>query len=512
MRGGGRIDVRGRRAVVNFSANALDGADTIRLSLDSRPDDGRFDIDAVATAPLGGVIAGLAGFTEPLALAIKGDGSWARWHGRLAVFSETGMRANVAIDAREGHYVLHGPIAKVGPLAGLGTGGTGFAMLDADLRLENRLLSGKASLGVNGLSLSARGGIDLARSAFDNLLVDARAADLARVAPNLAGRDAVLKARLSGPFAQAELDFLVTLAELRQGGFTVSGLKLSGEGRLGGQVGEAGGAWPIKLDIGAIRTANATLDARLRVVGAQGLVRLKDGVLRLEETRIRASGLDARLRGEFETGNGRLDLALTGSMNGLELQGLGRVDVDAVLRLARPPRGTLGFSGTARAAVQRLDNDFLRTLGDGLPVVTTSLALGPGGRLDLRNLRVVTPALTLAGEGYRVHDGTMHLTGSGAHRDYGPVALVLDGRIERPRVDLMLRRPGQGIGLADVHALLEPSDAGFNLTAQGQSTLGPFTLAGVVLLPPGGDVRIGLDSIRVADVVAKGTLAPATGA
>ncbi len=504
VRGRGRIDVRSRRAVVNLSARALTGDDGVRLTLDSRPDDGRFDIDALVTAPAGGIIAGLARLDESVGLAIKGDGDWSRWRGRMVALRRSGTLVNVAVDAREGRYVLHGPIARVGPLAVLGQG---MAMLDADLRLDERLLSGQASLGLDGLILDAKGGLDLARSRFDDLRVSAQAANLGRVSPSLAGRDAVLKARLSGPFDTAELDFLLTLAELRQGGLVLSGLRLNGEGRLGG----TGGAWPVELSAASLRTGNAAIDGRLRNLNARGLVRLADGTLRLEQTRLRASGLAGELRGTVTPDTGRIDLALNADLNGLELKGLGRVDLKAILRLARPPRGSLGFSGTARAAVQRLDNGFLRTVGGGLPTLTAGLGFGPGGRLDLRDLHLVAPAITLAGEGYRAPDGTFHITGRGEHRDYGPLSLALDGDISRPRVDLTLRRPGQGLRLTDVHALLEPTEEGYALTGNGQSALGPFTLAGSVLMPPEGEAQLVFSAIRVADVLASGTITPVTG-
>jgi len=500
----GRIDIRSRRAVVNLSALALDGADTVRIALDSRPDDGRFDVDAAVTAPKDGIIAGLAGFRESMTFAVKGEGDWAHWRGRFTAMHDSGPLADVAIDAKKGDFTLHGPIDRIGPLAALGKG---MAMLDADFVVENRVVSGKASLAMSGVALSARGGVDLGRARYDNLLVQAQARDLSRIASSLLGRGADFKARLSGPFSTAQIDLLLTLAELRQGGFVLSGLRLSGDGRMNSK----GGAWPIKLTVQSVHSGNPALDPPLQNLGAQGLVRMTDGIFRLDRTKLRASGLSGELSGSFTPATGALALAFTGGMNGLELHGLGRVDVEAALKLVRPPRGALSFGGTARATVQRLDNGFLHSIGGGLPVVTTGLAFGPDGRLDLRDLHVVAPALDLAGEGYRARDGTVHLTGSGAHRDYGPVTLVLDGRLDRPRVDLTLRRPGQGMGLVDVHARLEPTDAGYDLVGTGQSTLGPFTANGTVLLPPGEDARITLDAVRVADVVAKGTLTPVTG-
>jgi translocation and assembly module TamB len=398
VRGVGRIDIRSGRAEVNISANALDGADTVRFLLDSRPDDGRFDIDGVATAPQGGIIAGITGFTEPVAVAIKGDGNWKHWRGRFVVMRQSGTLTNIAIDAQDGRYVLRGPLARIGPLAAFGSG---MAMIDADIRFENRIVSGKAGLSVPGLAVTAQGGVDLVRSRYDNLLVNAQAADLSRVSSSLSGRGAALKARLSGPFATAGLDFLLTLRELKQGGFTVTGLRLDGAGKMGGN----GGAWPVKLTTQSVRSGNPQFDAQLRNLNAQGVVRLARGALWLDQMRLRASGVTGQLRGQFRPSDGNIDLALTAVSNGFEFKGLGRVDLEATARVVRPPKRALAVSGTARAQVRRLDNGFLMSVGGGLPTLTTGLSFGSGGRLDLHNLKLVAPALSLTGEGYRSRDG-----------------------------------------------------------------------------------------------------------
>lgn len=502
--GQGRADIRSGRAVIDLKARALDGADSITLALDSRPDEDRFDIDAIASAPAGGIIAGLAGLDETMGLAVKGDGRWAHWRGRAVALRRSGPLLNLAIEAREGRYRLRGPVALAGPLAVLGKG---MAQLDADVTFEKRLLAGTASLAHSGLTARATGGVDLARARFDNLLLDVAAPDLSRVAPGVAGRGLALKARLSGPFDTASLELLGTLAELRQGGILLSGVKLTGEGKLRG----AGGAWPVALSVATLRTGTPAFDRRLRGLQAQGLVRRDGGALLLDRMRLRATGLTGDLSGRVATDTGAVELALRADMAGLDLPGLGRLDLGAVLRLTRLPRGSFNFGGTVRAAMRRLDNSFLEGVGGGLPTVTSAIAFGPAGRLDLRNLHLVAPALTLDGAGYRARDGTVHLSGQGMHSDYGPVELTLDGRIDRPRVALTLRAPGQGMGLADVRLLIDPTEEGFTLDGTGQSLLGPFTARGAILLPQGGTTQLAFEAIQIADVVARGVLTPVTG-
>ncbi|MET0365036.1 MAG: translocation/assembly module TamB, partial [Sphingobium sp.] len=61
----GRVDIRSGRAIVALDARSPDGGDALRLSLDSRPDDKRFDLEALALAPRGGVLAKLSGIDRP---------------------------------------------------------------------------------------------------------------------------------------------------------------------------------------------------------------------------------------------------------------------------------------------------------------------------------------------------------------------------------------------------------------------------------------------------------------
>ena len=142
-----------------------------------------------------------------------------------------------------------------------------------------------------------------------------------------------------------------------------------------------------------------------------------------------------------------LDIRMPG-MSGLELQGFGQINIETALRLTRPANGALGFGGATRVQMLRLDNGFLRGIGGGLPTVTANIALGAGGRLDLRNLRFTAPLLTLAGEGYRTRDGVIHLKGSGTHQSYGPLDLVLHRRGVRVPPDVPSQLVDLGFQLA----------------------------------------------------------------
>jgi len=504
MRGNGKADIRKGRAVIDLAATALDTADAIRLDLDSRPDDKRFDIDLVVAAPQGGIITGLIGTGRPMALAIRGDGDWRDWRGGLVAIHGGHPAARLAVRMQEGRYRLRGPLALIGPLAGLGSG---EAMIDADLRFDKRLLSGTASAALPAVRLKATGGLDLARNRFDELRLEADVAQPGKLAPGVTGRPVLLRARLAGPFRNAAFDYLVTAPDLRQGKAGVRDLRLAGEAWLAGPE----GSFPFRLTARALMVGEAQIDERLRNLVIDGRIQRAAGQLRLAPTAIRASGFAGQLDGQADTGAGSFAGNFRGGFNGLEIKGLGRLDFAAVLRLVKPVRGAVAFTGTGRATMQRLDSGFLRGLGEGLPVLTSDLALA-GRRVALRNLRVAAPALTLAGNGfYDLNAGTVALEGAGEHRAYGPVRLTLEGRPDRPHVDLTLANPLPALRLREVHALLVPDENGYAVTAEGGSMLGAFKAEGAILLPAGGTATIAIADLGVSDVTVKGDLVPVEG-
>jgi translocation and assembly module TamB len=162
--------------------------------------------------------------------------------------------------------------------------------------------------------------------------------------------------------------------------------------------------------------------------------------------------------------------------------------------------------GTAKAWVRRLDNSFFRELTGGLPSLTTDLERGNDGIVHFTNLQLYSPRLRLSGAGQRNKDGTFHIVATGRQAKYGPLKMVLDGHIERPRLDLFLERPNESLGLKAVRLLLDPTAAGFDYRASGGSKLGPFTSNGRILLQPNGPTTIAIASLDAGGAHASGNL------
>ena len=130
--------------------------------------------------------------------------------------------------------------------------------------------------------------------------------------------------------------------------------------------------------------------------------------------------------------------------------------------------------GKGKAWVRRLDNSFFRDIAGGLPRIETDLERGNDGIVHFTNLQLYAPKLRLSGAGQRNRDGTFHIVASGRQSKYGTLRMILDGRIERPRVDLFFDRPNEPMGLKDMRLLLAAERGRFRLHVERH--LAPWTI------------------------------------
>lgn len=496
----GRADIRSGRAIVELDARALGGGDAIRLALDSRPDDNRFDIDALLLAPRDGIVTALAGMDKALVGRISGDGDWRLWKGRALLSVGGGRPSWLDIVQEKGGYRLSGAIER----AALGSGGLveRFASprvkVAAEGRMEDRLIAGDLRLSSSAALVRLTGGIDLGRSRYDDLIADVRPVGVA----NASSRDLVLRARLAGPFGRPSYDYLLRARSLQMARARIDGLRAEGRGRL-----DFAGVSVIPLDLraGRVVVGSPAVEDVLRDISVEGMAQLRDGVLTTTPVVVRSAKLDGTLLATADFRRGSHDVRFAGDIRGMEIPKFGRVDISSQLQ-ARSIRGAAFIlDGRARAQMRRFDNAFLRGLARGLPQLTSDLALSGDGRLRFDNLRLSAPAIRLAARGYRDKDGNVHFAGQGNHETYGPLRLTLDGRIERPAVALLLDSPGAS--LAQVHVRLDPGAAGYAFAAEGDSLLGGFKGDGDILLPGDAAARIMVERLVASDAVAAGTLA-----
>ncbi len=504
----GRADVRSGTLIGSLNARALDGGDRMVARINIAPDRGDFDVNADVVAPRGGILTGLAGLDRSVTGMVRGQGNWTHWQGALAADAGGDALARLRLTADSGRYALSGRVSPAlvtkGTLADLTTGGVA---LEAAGTFAGRRWQGTASAIASAVQIDSTGGIDLGQNRFDALRIDAWLRRPAGLLNRLDGQNVRAALRLNGAFAAPAVEYRLTAPWLSFGTTRLEEVEASGAGNA------SSGAWrlPLALKVARITGIGGLGERIVRNLRADGTLRLVDQVLTTDLLRVRSDGLDGRvtLLANFRTGDWAA--GYDGALPGLEIGGLGRVDLMTNLAARRAAVGGFRIEGQARANVRRLDNGFLRTLTGGLPTLTTRLALGADGIVHFDDLVIHSPLLNMRGVGIRRADGTFLINGTGVHQRYGPVRVTIDGPIDRPKVDLILANPLPAAQIGGVHLSLVPDAEGFAFTSEGGSMLGPYQAAGAILLPPGGDVVIRLDRLAVGQTVASGRLAIAGG-
>jgi translocation and assembly module TamB len=500
----GKADVRGGHAIVHLDADAAQG-DRLTIALNAEPDRDRFDAEGQLDAPAGGVFGALIGTQRPVNIRLTGDGHWKDWRGGLAAIVSGGQFAKLSLTQQSGRYALDGQLVPAPLLKGkLQRLTSPVVRVRGDATLANRRLDGRLTLASSSLRVDGDGIIDLATSSFDDMMVNASLLQPPALFPNMTGTNVVLKARLDGPFSTASFDYLLTAPRVAfdQTGF--DDVRASGQGRLS----KAPVRVPVRLTARRVTGVGDVAGGILANLSVDGLLLVTGKAITGDGLILKSDKLSGKLTLFVDLVTGRYDIGLAGQLVRYLIPGLGIVDVKSELK-AVPGLDGHGtrILGRGQAWVRRFDNSFLAGLAGGLPQIDTGLERGPDGILHLINLKLAGPAIRITGNGYRRRDGSFFFEGTGQQAKYGPITLKLDGRIEKPKLDIQLASPNKAMGLTNVHLLLDPDPQGFVWAAQGGSTLGPFNGKGLLALPRGSPAVIGFADLNVSGMRGKGSLA-----
>lgn len=498
----GDADIRSGRAVIHLAASVR-GGERLALALDAEPDRKKFDLEVRLDAPANSVTGAMVGTKRPIRLVVQGDGDWSAWAGRAALDLSGRPTARLALRARQGRYSLAGQLAPGQFLTGKGAHLTSPRIdLAAEATLEDRRLDTRLSLRSQALKIAGAGVVDLATSSFDGVRIGVDLLRPPALFTNMTGRAVRLTMLLNGPFGQANFAYRLTAPRLAFDATGFDDLRAEGRGRLS----RAPLTVPIRLSARRVTGVGAVAGGILANLGVRGVLKVTAQRLSGEGLVLTSDKLKGKVSLLVDLRTGRYDIVLSGGLTRYLIPGLGIVDVTTELKVVPAPgRGTL-ITGRGRAWVRRLDNKFLAGLAGGLPQIETDLVRGADGVIHFRNLRLTGPAIRITGNGYRRRDGTFHFEGAGTQRQYGPLALTLDGRIDRPKLMIRLKRPMDSLGLADVSLNLDPNAQGFAYRASGRSTLGPFTSRGAILLPAGRAATIQIAALNVSGTNASGSL------
>ena len=504
----GRADVHAGRALLDLNA-VVEGSDRLKFKLDAEPDRDRFDIDAHARGAGNGVLARLVGTAKPVSFDLAGKGTWRAWNGSAQADIGKVRAIDLVLSNRAGSYALSGtlnpaPLAS-GKLARLTAP---HILVKGAATFAGRRLDGTLNLRSAALAIDTEGGLDLGQGQFRNVRILARLLRPPALFPNMTGRAIELRTILDGAFSTARFDYRLTADRLAfdQTGFEV--VRAGGAGHLSPQP----VLIPIRLSAARVTGVGDVAGGILRNLSVEGALRVTSKLLTATDLKVKSDRLSGRINLMLDLQTGLYTVGINGALGRYLIPGLGVVDVTSVLKVVPGPggRGTR-IIGTGTAQMVRLDNGFFRSLAGGLPHIATGLEQTPDGVLHFTHLVLTAPSIRLAGNGYRARDGSFHFTGSGHQASYGPLTLKLDGKIDKPTLDLVFQRPNAALGLSNVAVHLDPNAEGFAFTAHGGSLLGPFSGNGEIQLPRGGDATIAIAQLDVSGTRAKGVLHIVTG-
>jgi translocation and assembly module TamB len=497
-------DVRKGRALVRLEAGVKGGGDRVSLNLDAEPDRNRFDLAIHADAPAGSALGAMLGTERPIRLAVEGKGSWSVWDGSLRLDLSGRRTAELALRARSGRFGLAGWAAP----AQFWTGkkqrlAAPIVRIRGMASLADRQLDARLSLRSPALRLESAGILDLAHSSFRTLRIGADLLRPAALFPNMTGEKVRLTALLNGPFGRFVFAYRLSSPRIA---FDQTGFEdVAAEGR--GSWSKAPVLVPIRLAARRVTGVGDVAGGILANLRVEGLLKVTSRQLTGEGLSLVSDKLKSKLSLFVNLVTGDYDVILSGGLTRYFIPGLGIVDVTSELKVVPGPggRGSL-VTGKGHAWVRRFDNRFLAGLAGGLPEIETDLVRGTDLVVHFVNLRLKAPAITMTGSGTRRNDGTFLIDASGRQATYGPFAMNLDGRIDRPKLAIRLARPNEAMGLRDVLLNLDPAATGFAWRAAGGSTLGPFTGTGNILLPRDQPAIIQVAALNVSGTRAAGSL------
>ena len=500
----GKADVHSGRALVELYALMNNGGDRLAFKLDTEPDRDKFVLAAHLASPGDGLVPALVGTRRPINLDIVGNGGWTHWRGQAALDLSGRPTARLSLGVEKGRFLLQGEWNPTQFLTGRFHRLTiPVVNIRGDGTLKDRVLDGQLVASTLELRAVARGAVDLANNRYRGMRLGVDLLKPPALFPNMTGKNVRMVWTLDGPFATADYSYRLSSPHVQFDDTGFDDLRAEGRGRLT--------PWPMRVPIriGARRITGIgdVAGAMLANPSIEGWLAITPKLVRGDGLKLTSAKWNGKISLLIDLVTGRFDLLLSGAMQRYLIPGLGVVDVITDLHVVPGPNNKGSHVvGTARAWVRRLDNSFFRELTGGLPSLTTNLERGNDGIVHFTNLQVFSPKLRLSGAGQRFKDGTFHIVAAGRQTKYGPLKMVLDGHIERPRLDLFFDRPNDALGITGVRLLLDPTPAGFNYRASGGSKLGPFTGNGQILLPHDAPTVIAIAALDAGGAHATGQL------
>ncbi|WP_285019863.1 translocation/assembly module TamB domain-containing protein [Novosphingobium sp. fls2-241-R2A-195] len=496
----GRAHIADGRAQVSAKGGtiAIDGkggGDRFNAVLDAVPERNRLGLDVDFDAPKGGLIAGLAGFTQPVTLKLAGKGDWAAWNGKLDANLGSGELARLALTARNGTFVIKGPtrFAQMfaGPTASL-LGPVTSVDLTAAFEKRRARLSGMISS--DAFTLTPSGLVDLGENRFESLKLAFVLLKPAALAENLSGAGLTAELALDGAFTTPSVNYQLAARRLVMNDMGLESLTARGAAKV-----DAGHIMiPVAVRVGRITGLDTVAGGKLDNVTLNGDLAIEGTRILSDNMRLRSNRIDAGLILVADVSKGLYTGAIDGKIDNYRVDSVGIFNIRTNMDLKTEGQG-FALQGTVRARSTKLLNESLQTYLGGNFSASSNVKYGSDGIVRFSSVRMNAPLLRVTGgQGSWSPDGRIALAANGSSRQYGALGVRVTGTIRNPDAHLTAERPGLGIGLANLDARIKGAPGGYRLDAKGDTDYGP--LRADVTLGLGKQTSVQINSANLSGV------------
>ncbi len=503
---GGKAHIADGRAQATFDAQTISGrnragGDRIALVVDAVPEDNRLDLNLDLNAPGNGVLAAMAGLTDPLRIRLGGQGSWEAWNGRLDANLAGNELARLQITARDGTFVVRGPtrIARMfeGPTAAL----LGPVMnVQMSAAMDERRVRLAGNLNSDAFRLNTNGLVDLSDNSFEDLALSFVLLKPSAMAENLRGSGLRALLTLNGEFATPRVEYALNATRLVMNDMGLENLRASGEATVNADRIMI----PVEASVSRIVGLDTVAGGTLRNVRLAGDVAIDGTRILSDNMRIRSDRIDAGLILLADTSTGLYTGAIDGKIDNYRVESVGIFNIETDVDLESQDGG-FALAGRVRARSTSLFNEGVRDFLGGNAVAATDVRYGPDGIIRLSNLSMRAPAARITGgSGFYAPDGRLALNANGVTDAYGRIGVRVAGTLTDPDAVVTAERPDLGIGLANLRANITGAPNGYRLAATGDTDYGPLTAD--VVLGMGNQLTLDINNANLAGIGFAGSL------
>jgi translocation and assembly module TamB len=360
----------------------------------------------------------------------------------------------------------------------------------------------KGTLRSPALAADAQGLVDLGTSRFSALRINAALLTPGAIMEKVKGRDVRASVILDGPMATPFIDYDISAKYLAFDATGIENLKASGRAVIDSD--------RIRIPVNATATRvtglNAAAGGLLNNLKVKGDFAYASGKLISDNLKIDSGRVDATAIVLADLDNALYRGALKGRVNDYRIDGVGIINLNTDVELVPGPRGGFGLSGRFGVRTARWENASVRDFLGGNAVASGRIGMTPEGRFTLDGLKGAAPNFTIhSGSGSYDTNGQIMFDARASSRQYGPLALIVRGTMERPQAVLRAARPNVGVQLTDVVAKLNGEAGGYRLEATGGSPYGPF-FANVLIRTARGPLTIDVTRARFAGIDMNGRI------